>query len=127
MPRNIKNVKTVNKKSKTHQVSEFSPFVYHVTSGASGKTYTVSVQHNTNTGAIEFVGAVCNCRWGQYRPNSDPRSGCSHVMATFRYIEQFETGKSVSAHASYDDAARQKRHMLAIGNGVILITRAANT
>jgi hypothetical protein len=127
MPRNIKNAKTVNKKSKTHDVVEVSPFTYQVTSGSSGQTYTVKVQDNTQAGAIDFTGAVCDCRWGQYRPNSDPRSGCSHAQAVFAYIEKIETGKTTSAHASFDDAARQHRHMLAIGNGVILTTRAVGT
>jgi len=124
----IVNAKRVAKKGKTHDVSEVSPFTYRVVSGASRKAYTVKVQHNQNTGLVEFTGATCNCRWGQFRSNKDNgRSGCSHVQAVFAQIERGLTGKSTSAWATFDDAQRQNRHVLAIGDGVYLTTRKAGT
>lgn len=120
----ITRPKQVHHKSKSHEVAELAPFTYQVTSGTSGQSYVVRVQHNVERGAITYVGATCSCRWGQYRSNRDGgRSGCSHVQAVFAHIERDETGRTTAAWGSTDDARRQHRPILALGDGVYMTTR----
>lgn len=107
-----RSAKTLQNKSRTHQITELSPATYSVRSGASGSSYTVTLQNN---------GATCNCSWAQYRPRRDSRSGCSHVISVFNHL----AGEShkVMAWGSEEDAKRQKRPMVAIGDGLTLTVR----
>lgn len=111
----ITNVKTVNAKSKTHTVEHVRGNMYNVTSGASGETYSVTMFER---------GGVCTCKWGNYRNWTDPRSGCSHVQAVVAVINA-EAGRKVTAHESMEDAKRQHRPVIAIGDGVVLTSRLA--
>ena len=61
----------------------------------------------------------------RYRPRSGGnRSGCSHVVAAYDYLEHERT---VSAWTDEDQAKRQHRPTLAIGDGVTLTSRKAGT
>ena len=113
MTRKITNKPFIQKKSKSHQVTEIGDGVFEVVSGSSGETYTV-VERET--------GATCTCPWGQYRTWSDPQSGCSHVVSVFRFKFEQENRK-VSVWTSPEDAKRQKKAQVEIGDGVILTTR----
>lgn len=113
MAHTIKNAKFVQSKSRTHQVRQVAPSAYEVTSGASGTRYEVTL---TPAG-----GATCTCTWGHYRPKSGGfRSGCSHAIAVFDYIAE---QRRVSAWTNEEDAKRQHRPTLNIGDGVILTSR----
>ena len=120
MTRKIRNVKQLQKKRKMHQVERVGVNSYHVTSGTSGKVYKVTVQNQARDGAVRYGGAFCSCKWGQYRPGSDGRSGCSHVMAVF---EALDAERKTSAWGSSQDAKRQHRPITVIGDGVILTSR----
>lgn len=115
MCKNIKNVKTIQNKAKKNTVAHVSGNLYKVTSATSGNEYAVRIHGDCGT---------CTCDWSKYRPSHDQRSGCSHVVAVFDYIAE-EKGRSVSAWNSQEDADRQHRPTLNIGNGVILTSRKA--
>jgi len=120
MARKITSHKTVQKKSRTHTVTQVGVSTYRVTSGHSGNAYTVRLQDQVRDGAMTYTGATCTCKWSAYRPASDPRSGCSHVMAVFDYVDEQRT---VSAWQSTEQAKRQHRPVSYIGDGVILTSR----
>ena len=107
----IAQPKTIQKKSKTHTVSQFGQG-YKVISGASGKAYYVRMMGH---------GATCSCDWAKYRPAMDKRSGCSHVVAAYNSM-----GRRASAWVSETDAKRQHRPIQQIGDGVWLTTRKVN-
>ena len=54
MPRNIVNPKTLQKKSKGHQVEHVIGSTYKVVSGSSGKDYTVTIHTDGHS-------ARCSC------------------------------------------------------------------
>ena len=111
--RQITNKKSIQSKSKVHEVEYLGNDVYRVTSGTSDEPYMV---------VINTRGATCNCKWGAYRGWFDPRSGCSHSIAAYR--EQIAAeGRSISMWTSEEDADRQHRNQRAIGDGVIITTR----
>lgn len=112
----ITNPKTLQKKAKSHTVTPLDHNTFRVTSGASGNEYLVRLQNG-------IEGAVCDCPWGAYRTYGDHyRSGCSHVQAVYRHLEG-QRNRAPSAWASREDAQRQRRPMLDIGDGVILTSR----
>lgn len=115
----IKNAKTLHKKSDTHLVKPIdgSSFGFDVISGSSGNVYKVAVQHDH--------GATCNCRWGYYRKWSDPKSACSHVQAVFEYLEQ-EKARRTSSWTNEEDAERQHRPTIELGDGVIMTSRVTS-
>lgn len=109
-----RQAKTLQKKSKSHQVTQLTSTRYEVKSGASGSVYTVT-QLNT--------GFSCDCSWGQYRKHSDPRSGCSHTIAVVDWLAQWE-GRRVSAWASEEQAKKQHKPVeTGLGDGVTLTIR----
>lgn len=109
----ITNPKAIQNKSKAHTVRHVTSDTYQVTSGTSANTYTVHTSSH---------GATCTCEWSKYRPSGDRRSGCSHVVSVFGFIEA-EGGRKVSAWGSADEAKRQHRPMANIGDGVVLTSR----
>lgn len=111
MTRTIANPKTLQNKSRTHDVIQTGPQTFEVTSGASGNSYYVTL--------LSTGGMTCSCKWGQYRNGKDPRSGCSHVQAAY----SFHMGRKASAWTSQEDAQRQHRPIVNIGDGVSLTTR----
>ncbi len=119
----IASPKAIQKKSRTHLVTPTGPNSYTVTSGASGNTYNVHVTPSTGSGRGPS-GGTCSCKWAQYRPTGDHRSGCSHVVAVFDYIAQNDN-RTVSAWSSREQAQRQHRPNFSIGDGVTLTLRKA--
>lgn len=109
----ITNPKAIQAKSKSHVVTPQGGDVFTVESGASRNTYTVNVYEH---------GATCTCDWAKYRPASDTRSGCSHVVSVFNFIAE-GAGRKVSAWSSVEDAKRQHRPTLDIGDGVTITAR----
>ena len=107
-----RNAKAIQKKSRTHQVEQVSTHLYHVTSGESGKTYQVT---------MTLSGPQCGCNWGQYRRPGQP-CGCSHTTSVLNYIAK-QAGATVSVWATAEDAKRQKRSTMDIGDGLIITTR----
>jgi hypothetical protein len=115
MTHKIANAKIVHKKASTHQVTQTSPLTYRVVSGTSGKPYYVALSPNHS-------GATCSCDWGQYRPYMDPRSGCSHTQSVVRFIEE-SRDRSTAAWNDQDQAARQHRPIINLGDGVVITSR----
>lgn len=113
MSKQIKYVKKVQTKAKQNTVAHFAGSLYQVTSGTSGKQYSVRIHGDCGT---------CSCDWGKYRPANDQRSGCSHVVSVFEYIAD-GNGRTVSVWGSDFDAQRQHRPALNIGDGVVLTSR----
>jgi hypothetical protein len=110
----ITNPKFVQRKSRRHEVAHILGNVYEVTSGASGEVYTVRLHPDGQ-------GASCSCHWGHYRPRSrDDRSGCSHVIAV---LDSLDEVRRVSAWTDPEQARRQHRPTLAIGDGLVLTSR----
>lgn len=110
----IKNAKQIQSKAKSHQVTPTGPNSYDVVSGNSGSVYHVHVYQG---------GCTCTCEWAKYRPASDNRSGCSHVVSVMGYIAS-ENGRKASAWSDEEQAKRQHRPQFSIGDNVILTTRA---
>lgn len=118
MAHTITDPKTIQRKSRKHQVRHIWANQYEVTSGASGSKYTVTLH-------TDGKGGTCSCKWGQYRPRSGQfKSGCSHVIAVVDYIEEQRT---VSAWTDEEQARRQHRPVHHIGDGVVLTTRKAGS
>jgi len=116
MHKKISNPKKLQKKAKEHTVTPLDHNQFRVVSGSSGSTYFVRLQHGVE-------GAVCNCKWGQYRKWADHyRSGCSHVQAVYRFMEE-DRNRVPSAWITKEDAKRQHRPVLSIGDGVLLTSR----
>lgn len=101
----VKNVKPLQKKSRTHEVSRLEYGLgFKVVSGKSGRTYFVAY----NLASRRFV---CNCDWGKYNGGA-----CSHVQAVVDFIEQ-EYGRVASFWASEEAAARQRRPASLLAEG----------
>lgn len=117
----ITSPKTIQRKSRTHLVTPTGPNSYTVTSGASGNTYNVHVTPSTGSGRGPS-GGTCSCKWAQYRPTGDHRSGCSHCVAVFNFISEQE-GRRASAWTDQNQASRQHRPAFYIGDNVYLTSR----
>ncbi len=113
----IKHPKAIQSKSRTHTVGANGDGTYTVTSGHSGAQYTVSP---------DGAGWVCSCDWSKYRPLSDQRCGCSHVVAVVNFIAA-QSDRKAMAWATPEDAARQHRPSFSIGDGVIITLRLAES
>jgi hypothetical protein len=109
----ITNAKAIQKKSKSHTVTPTGLDAFTVVSGSSGSEYEVRVT---------LHGGYCSCEWGGYRSRADKRSGCSHVTAAYNFIAA-ESNRTVSVWASPEDAKRQRRPALNIGDGVHITAR----
>jgi hypothetical protein len=107
----MRNAKAIQSKSKTHQVTQLTSTTYEVKSGSSGSVYTVTLSNQPQ----------CSCDWGKYRKAGSP-CGCSHVLSVYAYIAEW-TGRKVSAWASEEDAKRQKKQVVDLGDGITLTTR----
>lgn len=114
MTHTIKHAKTIQRKSRTHDIRQVDGNIYSVTSGASRKQYKVVLS--------PYSGGTCTCDWAKYRPRNDLRSGCSHVVSVLNYIEQ-DQERVVSAWTDETQAQRQHRPTQSIGDGVILTSR----
>ncbi len=114
MAKQITNAKAVQAKSRSHTVEQIGAGQFLVTSGATGNGYTVELLDQ---------GAACTCDWAKYRPRDNKQSGCSHVVSVYNHIAQQATGGTVSAWTNDDDARRQRRPSLNIGDGITLTWR----
>jgi hypothetical protein len=112
MAKTIANPKKIQSKSRQHQVKHLGGNSFEVVSGTSGNAYRVTLVPG---------GARCACKWGHYRPGYG-KSGCSHVVAVYDWLEA-RRGRSVSAWTDPDDARRQHRPVLGIGDNVLLTSR----
>lgn len=115
MTNKITSPKTIQNKSRSHDVKQVAGNTFEVTSGASGETYKVQVFNNES--------GTCTCKWGQYRKHVNCyRSGCSHVVAVFDYLES-AAGRRVSCWTDEQQARKQHKPMIEIGDGMILTSR----
>lgn len=125
MSHKIANPKKIHAKADKHRViyihNQCGNFdIFQVVSSSSGNDYLVRVYD----GISDQVGAECGCKWGYYRGRMDKRSACSHAQAVFDAIEESKARRT-SAWGSLEDAFRQHRPTLDIGDGVILTSRKA--
>lgn len=118
----IRNARDVCMRSKRIDIMPFGSG-FKAYSHFSGNTYYIATRRNEQG---EVVGGACSCPWGHYRSWSDMRSGCKHVQATFRFIEN-QRGRTIMAHADLESARRERRPRLEIGDGVILTSRKFGT
>lgn len=112
MAKHITNPKRIQKKSRSHEIISVNGH-YEVKSGSSGSVYEVTPQGS---------GFTCSCDWGQYRRASDPRSGCSHVVSVVNHLTQ-QAGRTVAVWSSEEEAKRQHRPTIELGDGVTLTVR----
>lgn len=128
----MRNAKSLQAKAKNHQVASAGHDTFTVTSGTSGSSYTVRLIPDTcpstgpSTGSGDTSGcngAECGCDWGKYRRASDLRSGCSHVQAVYRHIEN-QSVRETSTWASEEEARRQHRPTISIGDGIWMTSRS---
>jgi len=110
-----RNAKGIQNKSRTHEVIDLSGGRFEVTSGVSGEVYSVTIDGD--------AGAHCTCDWAKYRP-AGVASGCSHVVSVHNHIAQ-QAGYKAMAWASPEDAQRQHRHVVEVGDGLTLTLRKA--
>lgn len=112
----MRQPKALQAKAKTHQVIPLDHDIFRVTSGNSGNSYLVRF-------LPDVQGALCDCKWGEYRKYADfHRSGCSHVQAAYKYLENMGN-RETSTWASEEDAKRQHRPTINIGDGIWMTTR----
>lgn len=117
MAHKIVNVKDIQSRKNKDVVSPTSlPHTFTVKSGESGNTYNV-------TFLPDGTGAMCDCKWGQFRKWATPQSGCHHVLSAFEYALK----TNVAAWTDDTQAKKQHRKSIAIGDGVILTLRKAPT
>jgi hypothetical protein len=107
-----RQAKSLQSKSRTHEIAEVNATTYTVKSGSSGNEYTVTLQNS---------GATCSCSWAQYRPRKDQRSGCSHTIAVYNHLAGND--HKVMAWASEEQAQKQHRPMISVGDGLTLTVR----
>ena len=113
----MRHTNDLKAKSKSHEVNQTGAASYTVTSGRTGSQYFITVLEN---------GASCTCDWAKYRPaENNGRCGCSHVLAVMAYIEA-ENKRTISAFETFEQAERQHRPILDIGDGILLTTRKAS-
>jgi hypothetical protein len=106
---------SLQKKSKSHEIAKLDERNYKVTSGATGKEYTVTM--------FETNGASCTCDWMKYRPaENNGRCGCSHVIAVIAYIQK-ENERTVKTFTGWEQVQKAHRQVLDIGDGLLLTTR----
>jgi hypothetical protein len=107
-----RNAKAIQTKSKTHSVSHINGSQYRVVSGSTGSEYTVfySKRNEVVTG--------CTCEWAQYR-KAGSNCSCSHVVAVAQFVEQ----AAVSTWATKEDAERQHRSTVDLGDGMFATVR----
>lgn len=116
----IVNVKQIHKKADLHQVqprgrTAAGDLILVVTSGSSGNRYQITQKANGSA-------YRCTCQWARYRPYRDLRSACSHVQAAAEWIES-NADRRTSAWATPEDADRQHRPQIDLGDGVVLTSR----
>jgi hypothetical protein len=112
----MRSPKTLQSKSKTHQVIPLDRNTFNVKSGASGNSYLVRLY-------IDIPGGMCDCKWGEYRRYADfYRSGCSHVQAVYRHLEGL-AGRNISTWSDMTEVAKQHRSWVNIGDDILLTTR----
>ena len=112
-----RNPKSMQSKSKTHEITKIDENKYEVFSSRKGNTYLISLLSNG--------GASCTCDWATKRHHENGNVGCSHTIAVFDFIAKENGAKSVSAWASEEEANRQHRKVTDIGDGLIITTRSA--
>lgn len=112
----VTNVKEIQKKSRSYTVRQVGPNWFKVSGDESHRQYDVNLGLN---------GGTCTCQWGHHRPVNDRRSGCVHVIAAINYRAR-KHSRRVSVWASEEDARRQHRPTLKIGDGLILTSRRIN-
>ncbi len=113
----MRHPSTLRSKSKSHVVTR-EAYGWTVTSGTSGTSYDV-----WRSGANDFF--MCSCDWAKYRPaDGGGACGCSHVIAVVAF-EAAEIDRSTQVYNDPDAANRQHRHIINIGDGLIMTTRKA--
>ncbi len=113
----MRHAKAIQTKSRSHEVKQLDNQAFGVTSGATGKEYNVTLLE---------TGATCSCDWAKYRPaENNGQSGCSHVVSVYQWIEKSRGAQSVSTWSDPDEAGRQHRRIVDIGDGLILTVRKA--
>lgn len=114
----MRHTTTLKAKSKTHTVekADSSGWRWNVTSGASGTVYTVWESGDSHA-------YMCSCDWAKYRPaDGGGRCACSHVLAVIAWL-QGQEGRTIQTHTETEQAEKQHRRIMDIGDGVIITTR----
>ena len=110
----ITHPKQLNNKAKSCTV--YSGMTSFKVLSPSGNTYLVA---RIGVGINQFK---CTCDWGKYRPSHTRQvSGCSHVQAVVKYLAALRQERT-SAWGNEQDASRQHKHMINLGDGVIITT-----
>lgn len=123
MTSRIVNQDAILVKSKAHRITRAGLHTFDVLSGNSGTTYTVILRPEYQDGAVRYRSGMCDCPWGTKGGTTvRPQSGCSHVTKVLAHIEA-EKGRTVSAWGSSADARRQRRPIVAAGDGMLLTSR----
>jgi hypothetical protein len=122
VPIHIVNHKRLQVKSHLHEVTDAGWLRFKVTSGTSGREYTVSLlPFYDDDGKVREIHASCSCDWGTAGGLTlKEASGCSHVQEAVGYW----TGRRMSAWGDADDALRQHRPVYDIKDNVLLTGRA---
>ena len=113
MAQTITSAKEIQHKSRHHTVRQVRSNWFKVSSAETGRVYDVNLGLN---------GGTSTCEWGRQRPDNDRRSACSHVVAAMNY-RATQRGKRISIWTNAEDARRQHRPMLMIGDGVFITSR----
>lgn len=109
----MRNAKSIQTKSRKHEVEQTGPQTFTVTSSSSGSEYQVTLGEVT----------CCSCDWGKYRKAGQSCS-CSHVVSVYNHLSE-KAGYKVMAWGSQEEARKQHRTQVEIGDGLFLTVRKA--
>lgn len=110
----MRNIQSLKAKQQAHQVTacQAQEHTWTVLSGTSGSTY-----------AVRLVDGVyrCECHYDRYTKRGQNCS-CSHVTAVLAH-EAAEEGRRLVLHDNQEAAARSKRPVVDLGNGLFASRR----
>lgn len=108
--------KRLQKKARTHAVTQVTEDAWDVVSASSGETYRVAIDEGL---------LVCDCTWSaEYHPKGEP---CSHILAVERHRERDAKDRTLAFWASKSDARRQHRPIIPVSGGLWATSRAPGT
>lgn len=107
----VRNVKFLAKKSKTNTVNPLAWDLFEVTSGSSGKVYTIRGIGNLYT---------CTCDWHKYHSLGE----CSHVLAVREYIAKNVEDRRIKLYADLETAKKAHRRIEILNDGLVVSSRS---
>ena len=114
-----RNAKSLQVKSRSHEVIPQGDSTFCVISGSSGDSYTVFLRADGDHRCVAHNrDKLC------FNEHTKGQHACSHILAAADFVE---VGHSLSFWSNEDDARRQHRPMCEISPGLIATIRRDET